>query len=164
MLLKPAPLTTTNEAQFEAWARLPEEVRKQLRKKRLWHRAATSVSPSVAAKNPRLTGLARRLTKSAQARALERGVAFEIHAKWVLDKLLIGKCEATGILFEFFPAAGSRDNFVPSIDRILPSLGYTMANARLVIWGYNAAKSSGTDADVMRMAEALVRNARGQTT
>ncbi len=45
---------------------------------------------------------------------------------------------------------------MPSIDRIVPSEGYTDENTQVVVWAYNAAKGIGTSNDVMILARALV--------
>lgn len=46
--------------------------------------------------------------------------------------------------------------FSPSIDRIVPALGYTPENCRFILWAVNAFKHDGTDDDMYRVAEALI--------
>lgn len=114
------------------------------------------LSPKFRGRNPRLAGTAKMLCAGAEGRAAALRVPFDLTARWAMHKLLAGRCEATGLRFET-SNPGTRSNFTPSVDRKIPALGYTRENCRVVIWGYNAAKGSGTDEDVMRMAEALVR-------
>lgn len=92
-------------------------------------------------------------------RAATLGVPFDITYSWVMDKLYHGRCEATGIDFEY--SEGRRNPFSPSIDRTLGSLGYTIANCRMVVWSYNAAKNDFTHEDVVRMARGLVDKENG---
>jgi hypothetical protein len=114
------------------------------------------ISREFRSRNPLLASTAKALCAGAEGRAAALRVPFDLTAKWILHKLLAHHCEVTGLRFET-STPGSRSNFAPSIDRKIPALGYTRANCRVVIWGYNAAKASGTDEDVIRMAEALVR-------
>ena len=119
-----------------------------------WHRS-TSGSVSITPITP--SARAKRLWEAARIRALERNLAFSISKDWILQRLLIGRCEVTGL--EFRTETGvkrGRNNFAPSIDRIVPSSGYTEENARIVVWIYNAAKGDGRDEDVLLMAAALV--------
>lgn len=51
---------------------------------------------------------------------------------------------------------GPRRAFTPSLDRKDPALGYTEENSQMVVWIYNAAKGTGTHADVLALAAALV--------
>jgi hypothetical protein len=64
----------------------------------------------------------------------------------------------TGIEFKLGP--GRRSPWSPSIDRINPRLDYTLANCRVVVWMYNAAKSEFRDEDVLIMAGALATEDR----
>jgi hypothetical protein len=98
---------------------------------------------------------------SARGRARVLGVPFSLTIAWAVERLVAGKCELTGIDFDMRgklrPGEGIRSSFGPSLDRKHPILGYTPENCRIVIWAYNGAKGSGTDEEVMQMAEALVR-------
>ena len=46
--------------------------------------------------------------------------------------------------------------FSPSIDRIDPAQGYVTSNCRFVLFAVNAMKGSGTDADILVIAKAIV--------
>lgn len=69
---------------------------------------------------------------------------------WLHDKFVAGKCEITGIPFDFDPPAkkGSKPPFTPSVDRIDPTKGYTMENCQVVVWCLNRAKGE-FDYDLM---------------
>ena len=93
---------------------------------------------------------------AARTRAWRHSVPFELSHVWVLNKLLAGVCDVTGLRFHL-EGAGARHNFCPSIERREAAKGYTEENCQLVVWIYNAAKGCGTHQDVVRMAEALMR-------
>lgn len=93
------------------------------------------------------------LLNSAGARSRQKGLEKTIGLRWLLPRLEAGYCEVTGLAFE--RPDGVRGPFSPSLDRHDPLRGYTPENCRVVVYMYNAAKNSFTDADVMRMAEAL---------
>lgn len=83
-----------------------------------------------------------------------------IDTPWVLERILRGVCEVTGLPLKLdYPYSqrgfGTQGAFSPSIDRRDPAKGYTKENAQVVVWIYNAAKSNGTHADVVRLAEAI---------
>lgn len=53
---------------------------------------------------------------------------------------------------------GQMPPWSPSLDRIDPLQGYTPENCRLVVWMYNAAKHISSDANVLRLAQALCQS------
>lgn len=79
--------------------------------------------------------------RSARTRARVKGVPFDLDRPFLLSMAEDQRfrCALTGI--EFFAAnvrASRVDPYTPSIDRIIPSLGYTKGNVRLVIYAANA--------------------------
>ena len=78
----------------------------------------------------------------------------ELTPEWIMDKLQKGFCEVTGLPFTY--GLESRNPWSPSLDRVDPSIGYTIENTRVVVWIFNAAKNVFKDSDVMLMAHALV--------
>ena len=82
---------------------------------------------------------------------------FDLDRKWVDEKLSTGRCEVTGICFEFSDQDHQANFFMPSIDRIDSSKGYTKKNSRLVVWGYNRAKGEHTDNEVLMLAYAVLK-------
>lgn len=89
----------------------------------------------------------------------KKKLEFNLSAEWIKVKLERGVCEATGLPFTMPDGTGKSGPtcFSPSLDRIDPNKGYTEDNTRLVIHAYNAAKSDGTDEDVLIIARALVK-------
>jgi hypothetical protein len=95
-------------------------------------------------------------------RCRTRKYSFDLDRTWILDRLLIGVCEATGIKFDFTQVGrtGIWRPEAPSIDRIDSSVGYMKHNCRMVILQYNMAKGQWADEDVMKFAQSLI-NAKG---
>lgn len=82
-------------------------------------------------------------------RAKRSGLDFNLTLDWMLAHFNV--CEATGLEFSLDP----NSPWAMEVDRKNPLLGYTMDNCRMVCAIYNRAKMQWTDADVMRMANAL---------
>lgn len=80
----------------------------------------------------------------------------ELTPEWIMEKLQQGLCEVTGLPFTY--GLDARNPWSPSLDRIDPSIGYTIENTRVVVWIFNAAKNVFKDSDVMLMAHALVNS------
>ena len=129
-------------------------VPKLLRRKRIPPALVKAKREPVTAEHRRATNILRR--KRADAKIA--GVPFALTHAWLLARISAGVCERTGIPFEFDKGGYHPWNF--TIDQREPGTGYTDANCQAVCWAYNAAKSLGTDADVLRMARALVRRWR----
>lgn len=97
-------------------------------------------------------GWAQQILANKRLYCRKRGLPSDLTLPWLLGRL--ERCEVTGL--ELTLGTGGRDPFGPSVDRIDPSDGYTRANCRVVCTCYNPAKSTWTDADVLRMARALL--------
>lgn len=100
---------------------------------------------------------ASRLLTWVRARAGRNGWEFDLTQEWVVEKLRAGHCEASGMPFSL----ADHDSFAihpwaPSIDRIDSRSGYTQTNCRMVVWAYNVAKSEWGDAEVLKLARAIL--------
>lgn len=92
-----------------------------------------------------------------RSRAAKRGMEFDLTREWAEEKIESGVCEVTGIQFEYSKNGNDRfQPFMPSVDRIDSSKGYTQDNCRMVVWIYNMAKAEWDDDTVLKMATALV--------
>jgi len=101
-------------------------------------------------------GRAVRLHHSAFKRSEVLGLAFSLTLDRIKDVIDQGFCEVTGLPFVYETNLKGPGKWMPSIDRIVPSEGYTDENTQVVVWAYNAAKGIGTSNDVMILARALV--------
>lgn len=82
-----------------------------------------------------------RLCGMAKNRAKNKGLPFNISAEYMLT-LWTGKCSLTGVDFVLGKRhAGRVQPYTPSIDRIVPALGYVKGNVRLVTYQMNVALS-----------------------
>ena len=111
-------------------------------------------------KTYRLTqvGRAKSTLTQVRLRALKKpGMEFDLDEEWLLVKIASGRCEQSGIPFDFSSGLGhNRSPWTMSLDRIDSRKGYTKENTQVVVWAYNAAKSIGTDDDVYFLARCLL--------
>lgn len=86
--------------------------------------------------------------------AKKLGLPFTITIDQYLSGIESGHCARTGLPFDMSCEADAP--FAPSLDQIVPGKGYTPDNVQVVVMIYNLLKNRHTDADVLRMARALV--------
>jgi hypothetical protein len=99
-----------------------------------------------------LSGRCVALLKNAEARAKDKGLPCTITLAWITERVAVGHCAVTGLPFAIEEVGRGLS---PSLDQIIPGLGYTPENTQVVCWLYNRAKGvEGHDA-VMMLAEAL---------
>lgn len=101
------------------------------------------------------------LVNGAKQRAKNKGIPFNLTVDYIEQILGEGKCQVTGLPFEIKPYSENghlcdKSMFVPSLDQINPSGGYTMDNVQVVVYNFNTFKSSGSMDDIMKTAIALV--------
>lgn len=92
--------------------------------------------------------------KAAQCR--EQDIEYSLSRDWYLEHLNRG-CELTGIEFrrEVSPYAAS-------VDRVNPKDGYTPENSRMILFGLNALKGTGTDQDMYDITKRFISNTGGE--
>lgn len=95
--------------------------------------------------------------RGAKARATKHNIPFTLTKEWA-EARWTGRCEVTNIVF-ILSNKRSPYLFSPSLDRIIPSLGYTPENSRFVLHAVNALKGQGTDEDMLKIAQAIVQKA-----
>jgi hypothetical protein len=105
----------------------------------------------------RLTHPWRALLHGARARALKKKVPYALTKEWAMETWT-GRCAVTNVEFKLGLREWGPKAFSPSIDRIVPSLGYVPGNCRFVLWMVNAFKYDGTDEDMIAIARAIVEN------
>lgn len=95
----------------------------------------------------------KRLVIAAKRRAKEQGLLFNMCA----DDLFVPEyCPALGTKLVWSDGYRSPDN--PSVDRIIPSLGYTKGNVQIISWRANRIKSDATADELMRLAQFMIRS------
>jgi hypothetical protein len=103
---------------------------------------------------------AQRLHGNAQKRAKANGwPAPDFGSSWIEEKILLGVCEVTGILFDLTSQTSdtvhAKNPWVPSIDRIDSSKPYTKDNVQLVVYMYNVCKAEFAHKDVVKLCCAV---------
>lgn len=107
-----------------------------------------------------IKGRAGVLFRHARKRAKHCGFDFNLNVEWVQQKLEVGVCEATGVLFDFGPPTDGQSYnwFAPSIDRVDSSKGYVMGNVRMTTWRYNSSKNSMSDKEFYEFCTMVYMN------
>lgn len=86
------------------------------------------------------------MLRAARTRADLEGLPFDIGFE---DLVIPSVCPVLGIPMEF---GGLRSPYTPSLDRIIPLLGYTKGNVRVISWRANKLKSDATLFEIERIA------------
>lgn len=114
-----------------------------------------------ARKNARATQNAkvRILLASMKHRAKVKNLEFSISKEWVLKRLERGTCELSGLPFVIPLGQGKRvrSPYLPSVDRIDVSQGYTESNCRMILWGLNAAFAAWGEESFAPIAQAWLK-------
>ena len=104
-------------------------------------------------------GRARKLVRDARYRAKKRSIPFDLTVEWVTAELHRGHCALSGLPFDLRLDPESRA-YSPSIDKMIPELGYVQSNCRLVLNSLNSLRGRMTDAALLCLASALVDHHR----
>lgn len=100
-------------------------------------------------------GRAQILFKLAKNRSYKYKLPFNLTQEWVEEQLTAKTCQRTGLLFDL--ETKGRSPFAPSLDRVIPSLGYTIENTLIVVLCYNQAKGEWSHDEVIKMAKGLIQ-------
>jgi len=99
---------------------------------------------------------ARQLWNAAKTRAKNLGLDFDLTKEFIYKKLDIGICEYTGLKIDMRMNLSGRLALSPSLERKIPSRGYTQKNVILACWAMNAFKSSHTIQEIIPIAKAFL--------
>jgi hypothetical protein len=138
------------------YAEHQEEIRERNRSYHHAHRDEHNAKLKIQNQRTRVTHPWRELLHAAKSRARLKKVTFSLTKEWA-ESRWTGRCELTGLEFKLGLNGVGPQVWSPSIDRIKPSLGYTPENCRFILLGVNIFKSSGTDEDMIFMAESIVK-------
>lgn len=98
------------------------------------------------------------LYQRARYRAEKKSLPFDITIDWVEAALRAGVCQVTALPFDM-SLGHVRNLYAPSLDKVDPEGGYTQDNTKVVLYAFNAAKSTATEEDAKtffkKVAEAL---------
>lgn len=98
------------------------------------------------------------LLESRRWHARQKNIPFGLTESWAAARWT-GRCELTDLPFDLSRSQkGGPKMFSPSLDKIAPELGYIPSNCRFILLAINVMKQKGTDAEVLFIAEAIVKN------
>lgn len=99
---------------------------------------------------------------SAKARAKKFGVPFSI-TKEDIQSVIVDTCPILGIpLSHNFGTSGSYTDNSPSLDRIIPELGYVVGNIAVISMKANKIKSNESDPTIFRKIADWIENKGGE--
>jgi len=109
--------------------------------------------------------MAARLLSSTKRRAKKKHLLYQLapHAKQITRRICRGKCELSGLPFDFRGGA-----MAPSIDRIISTSSvvaensYTLKNTRIVLWALNASMGTWGFETTMRIMSATLNGRHGK--
>ena len=78
------------------------------------------------------------LFHGAKRRARMKNMEFELDRKWIRKRIKKGLCEISGVPFDLQSQSGQLSPRAPTLDRIVPELGYTKENSRMICRALNA--------------------------
>lgn len=88
---------------------------------------------------------------NAKNRAKRKGLKFDL-TKDYLNSIMTDKCPVLGIQLEF---GGHNRETSPSLDRIIPELGYVKGNVVIISNKANAIKNSASVSEILQVAQWL---------
>lgn len=99
------------------------------------------------------------ILRAVRDRAAKRGIVFSVSDGWA-DKAYTGRCAITGVEFIVGRCVEYHgpNPYSPSLDRIVPALGYTEDNCRFILHAVNMFKNTLSDSAMYDLAEALLAN------
>lgn len=103
-------------------------------------------------------GRALMLWHAARTRAQKNGLEFTITVEWVRERVMAGRCELSGLPFDF-SVIGKKSNgkpYSPSIDKKDAFRGYTPDNCRVICWAFNVAFGHWGEEVFIRMFQAYL--------
>lgn len=107
-----------------------------------------------------LKGRLNRLVISSKNSANKKGLDFNLTYGFIRElwEAQGGKCLKTGIQLTLdVGSVPNRNPHGPSIDRVDSNLGYVIGNVQLVCIHYNLAKNVYTDAQLLQLAEGILK-------
>ena len=113
-------------------------------RKDFWNKECSSSSPKWHKSNP-----AKVMLRSARHRAKKQGLPFNI----TIDDIVIPEvCPVLGIQLECNAGTGSAKQNSPSLDKIIPELGYVVGNVQVISYLANVMKHDATPEQLINFA------------
>lgn len=96
---------------------------------------------------------ARKLWYSAKYRAKAKNIPFDIEPE---DVVIPELCPYFKIPFSNIDGSGDKNKFSPSLDRIIPELGYVKGNIRVISWLANQMKTNASVEELILFAKGVL--------
>lgn len=124
-------------------------------RKKYWNKQCSDSSYKWHKNNPE-----RVMLRSAKHRAKKQGVAFDL----VLGDIVIPEyCPVLGIKLECNAGSGGAKQNSPSLDRIVPALGYVKGNIQVMSHLANVMKHDANPEQLLNFASWVIETYRGET-
>ena len=107
-----------------------------------------------------ITKRVRQIVRVARTRSQIRGTPFDLDPDDILDRVAVGRCEATGMKLDL---ENVHSPFAPSLDQRLCGQGYTRDNVQVVCTIYNLMKSDFSQGDVSAFLDHVARSRTAET-
>lgn len=108
-----------------------------------------------------IDGRAKTLLNGAKQRARSYGMDFNLCLGRIRYALLVGKCERTGVPFDYEKHDRYQYNpLAPSVDRKDPFKGYTYDNIQIVCNAYNLGKNQMSDDEYIAFCKIVAENCK----
>lgn len=104
----------------------------------------------------------RTLLSTLKIRSKKKNLDFNLDTDYLISLVNPMICSKTGVkLVRGNDGVQIKGHYLPnllSIDKIIPSLGYTKGNVQIVCWWYNVSKQYWTEEEVIIYAKKLIKN------
>lgn len=94
------------------------------------------------------------MTDQAKVRSRKLGLPCDITLEWMMEKFYhMDACPALNIAFDWHIIGNSNCQASPSLDRIIPELGYIKGNVQLISYKANTMKNDASFEELQRFCE-----------
>ena len=127
--------------------RHPQTVKNSVRK---WRSSNKEYWPAYRTRNPIIA-----LLSDAKTRARKTKLPYDLndHKEEIRERLNVGRCELSGLPFEKGVDAASP--YSASIDKKVPSLGYTYSNIRIVCYALNVGMGNWGEEVLLKIVDGV---------
>jgi hypothetical protein len=103
-------------------------------------------------------GRATKMWHNAKRRAQISNAKIVVDVNWIMEKLMLGQCELTGLPFDLSPASDFSSNpYSPSLDKIDSKIkDYTSENTRVVLTAVNKALNEYGEQTMLPILKAMI--------
>lgn len=96
------------------------------------------------------------MIQSVRSRAKKNKIVFDLDYAWA-ESVWTGRCAITGLEFDLSGGKKGPKSRSPSVDRIIPELGYVKSNCRIILQCVNVMKGTSLDNDMKEVVRELYK-------